>query len=166
MSELADLLERFRRGPELIASVLTGAAGPEVDFRPAPDKWSVRQIVAHVSDSELVGAARFRRIVAEDNPTITGYDQNSWAERLNYAKRKPSAALETFRHVRAENYELLKDLAEEVFSRTGNHTERGTVTLLDLLRIYAHHAEKHAQQIRNVRDLYKQHKTCVQSPSH
>lgn len=155
MSELAELLERFRRGPELVAAALTGAAGQEVDYRPAPDQWSVRQIVAHLSDSEIGGAFRFRRVVAEDNPTIEAYDQNAWAERLDYGKRKYSASLESFRRIRAENYDLLKDLPPEAFERTAQHTKRGAMTLLELLRIYVAHPEKHAVQIRRVRDAWK-----------
>src|SRR3954451_14919164 len=105
MSELADLLERFRRGPEVVAASLTGAAGPEVDYRPAPDQWSVRQIVAHLSDSELGASMRLRRVLAEESPVFELYDQNLWAEKLDYAKRKYSNSLETFRRIRAENHE-------------------------------------------------------------
>jgi hypothetical protein len=159
MSELADLLERFRRGPEVVAASLTGAAGLEVDYRPAPDQWSVRQIVAHLSDSEIVAVFRFRRMIAEDNPPVDAYDQNAWADKLDYSKRKYSNSLETFRRIRSENYELLKDLPEDAFGRTCMHSVRGQMTLLDMLRIYANHAEKHAQQIRRVRDAYKASKT-------
>lgn len=163
MSEIADLLERFRRGPELLASALTGAAGSEVDFKPAPDKWSVREIVAHLSDSEIVGAERFRRVIAEENPQLVGYDQNKWAANLDYARRKPSASLETFRRIRAENWELLKDLPESAFERIGLHSERGPLTLLALLRIYAEHAEKHTTQIRNVRAAFQQSRAAGQA---
>jgi hypothetical protein len=156
MSEITELLERFRRGPELIATVMTGAAGPELDFAPAPDKWSPRQIVCHLADSEMVAAIRFRRVIAEENPPLAAYDQNAWAERLDYKKRKTSEAIETFRRVRSESFELLKDLPGEAFDRVGNHSERGRVTLRDLLRTMAGHAESHARQIRGVRDLYKQ----------
>ena len=97
MSELAELLERFRRGPEILAAAMTGAAGSEVDFA-QEGKWSVRQITAHVADSELAGAMRMRQIIAEDNPTLQGYDQTLWATRLDYAKRKPSQSLDKFRH--------------------------------------------------------------------
>lgn len=155
MRELADLLERFRRGPELVAVAITGAAGAELDFAPGPDKWSIRQVLCHLADSEVVGSARFRRVIAEDNPAIEGYDQNAWARNLDYARRRTSQALDTFRRTRAENYELLKDLPEAVYQRKGTHTERGPVTLLELLRIYAEHAEKHARQLQSVREQYK-----------
>ena len=155
MDEIADLLERFRRGPELLAAALTGAAGSEVDYAPEPGQWSVRQIMAHLSDSEMVGAFRLRRIAAEENPTLEAWDQDAWASRLDYARRKPSQSLETFRRIRAENYELLRELPAEAFGRTGVHSERGRLTLLDLLRIYASHAESHEQQIRRVRQAFK-----------
>ena len=156
MQEVAELLERFRRGPELLAVAITGAAGPEFDFVPEPGKWTIRQIMAHVSDSEIVGADRFRRIIAEKNPTLVGYDQEAWAERLDYSRRKPSHALEMFRRIRADSYELLKDLTEQTFERTGNHTERGSITLRQLLKTYAEHAENHAIQLRHVREAYRQ----------
>ena len=156
MSELAELLERFRRGAELVATLTTGVAGVELDWTPAPGKWSVRQIVCHLSDAEGVGAMRLRQVIAEDNPTLQWFDEQAWAEKLDYNKRKLSQALETFRRLRGENYELLKDLPEDTYSRTGNHSQRGPVTLLDLLKTYTEHAENHAVQLRDVRTAYKE----------
>jgi hypothetical protein len=155
MSEISDLLERFRRGPELVAVAITGAAGAELDFVPAPDKWSIRQILCHLADSEMVCADRFRRVIAEDNPTIVGYDEKAWARNLDYSRRKISQALDTFRRTRAENYALLKELPEATFTRTGTHTERGPVSLLQLLRMDAEHAENHARQLQALRMEYK-----------
>jgi hypothetical protein len=155
MSDIKELLERFRRGPELVATAMTGAAGGELDFVPGPRKWSLRQIVAHVADSEIVAADRFRRIIAEDKPTLIGYDQNAWAANLDYARRKTSESIETFRRLRAENYELIKDLPAETFERIGNHSERGPITLRQHLETMAQHAESHARQIREVREAYK-----------
>lgn len=156
MSELTDLLERFRRGPELMAAVLTGAAGAELDFVAAPGRWSIRQIMAHLADSEIVDADRLRRVIAEGNPTLMGYDQEAWARNLNYARRKISESLETFRRLRAENHELLKGLPEAVFERTGTHSERGPVTLRQLVELNAEHPEKHARQVQEIRRQYKQ----------
>jgi hypothetical protein len=155
MSEIPELLERYRRGAELVAVAITGAAGPELDFKPSPEKWSVRQIVAHLADAEAANVVRFRQVIAENNPTLVPWDQNAWAEKTDYDKRKPSQALETMRQLRADNYQLLKDLPPEAFSRTGNHLSRGTMSLLDMLRLFAEHAEKHAMQIREVRAQYK-----------
>lgn len=155
MSEIKELLERFRRGAELAAVVSTGSAGAEWDFVPAPGKWTVRQIMCHLADSEMVGRDRFCRVIAEDNPTIMVYDEAAWAEKLDYHRRKFSQALETFRRVRGENYELLSGLPEETFARTGTHTVQGPLSLKDLLRIYAEHAEGHARQIKEAREAFK-----------
>ncbi|MCP5112485.1 MAG: hypothetical protein GY953_16795 [bacterium] len=156
MSELADLLERFRRGPELVAVATTGAAGPQINFSPAPGKWSVRQIACHLADSEMVGAIRLRRVIAEENPELGDYDRDAWATKLGYAERKISHALESFRRTRAESHELVSGLPEAAFSRSGVHPARGSMTLLDLVRLYAEHAEKHARQIMSVREQYKE----------
>jgi len=160
MSEIEELLERLRRGPEVVAAVLTGAAGSEVDFQPAPADWSIRQIVAHLSDSEVAATFRLRRLLAEDNPTLEAYDQDAWAALLDYGRRKPSQSLETFRRLRQENYELLRGLAAESFNRTGNHTERGVISLLDLVKLIAAHPETHSLQIRRVRDTFKAQKAA------
>ncbi|MBM3725368.1 MAG: hypothetical protein FJW40_08095 [Acidobacteria bacterium] len=160
MSEIADLLERFRRGGELLAMATTGAAGPELDWK-APGKWSVREIACHLSDSEIVGGQRIRQIIAEEDPTLQGFDQDAWARNLDYSRRRISQAVEMFRRVRAENHELLKDLPGEAFARAGTHSERGRLTLLDLLRTYAEHAENHVVQLREVRAGYKQSRTTA-----
>jgi len=155
MNEIPEILERYRRGAELVAVAITGAAGPELDFKSAPDKWSVRQIVAHLADTEAVTVSRFRSMIAEDNPAMVPFDQKAWAERTDYANRKPSQALETMRHLRADNYALLNGLPQETFSRPGTHSRLGPMTLLDMVRLMAEHAEKHATQIRNIRAEYK-----------
>ncbi|HLY18330.1 MAG TPA: DinB family protein [Bryobacteraceae bacterium] len=152
---LDELLERFRRGPELLAMVLTGVFGEEEDFTPAPGKWSIRQLIAHLADSELVCAQRMRQIVAEEHPTLIAFDQDAWARNLDYARRKPKQSLETFRRLRGENYELLKELPEAAYARTGNHSERGAVTLRDQLETLAQHAENHARQMQAIREEYK-----------
>jgi hypothetical protein len=158
MSDIAELLERFRRGPELLAVVLTGVFGEEEDFTPAPGKWSARQIVAHLADGELVSAHRMRQVLAEENPTLIGFDQDAWASNLDYARRKPKQSLETFRRLRAENCELLKGLPESAFERAGSHTERGRTTLRRLVELTADHAESHARQLQALREEYKKAK--------
>ena len=133
-------MERFRRGPEVMAVVLTGVFGEEEDFVPAPGKWSIRQVVA------------------EDNPTLIAFDQDAWARNLDYGRRKPKVSLETFRRIRGENHELLNGLPESTFERSGNHSERGPVTLRSLVETAAAHAESHARQAQAIREAYKEAK--------
>jgi hypothetical protein len=152
---LTEDLERFRRGAEVLATVLTGAAGEEVDYAPAPGKWTIRQIMAHLADAELVGAHRLRLVIAEESPALTSFDENAWTRNLDYARRKPTQSLETFRRLRAENYDLLKELPESAFDRTGVHSANGPVTLRSLLAGFADHAENHARQLQAIRAAYK-----------
>lgn len=161
MSEIPDLLERLRRGAELVAVSITGAAGSEVDYVPEPGKWSIRQIVAHLADSEIVATMRVRQLIAEENPRLEAWDQNAWATNLDYARRKPSQSLETFRRIRGENYELLKDLPAAAFDRAGQHSQRGQITLRQLLQLIAEHAENHAAQLRARRAEFKNFKAGV-----
>lgn len=155
---IPDLLERFRRGPELLAVVLTGAAGEEEDYTPGPGRWSIRQIAAHLADAELVGGQRIRQVIAEDHPTLVAFDQDAWARNLGYASRKIKSSLEFFRRLRAENYDVVKGLPEAAWERAGNHTERGSLTLRELVEGYAGHAESHARQLQQIRDEYKRHR--------
>jgi hypothetical protein len=156
MNELAALLERFRRGPELVAAVLTGAANTELDFVAEPGKWTLRQVAAHLADAEIVGAMRFRRTLAEKNPTLEAYDQDAWAAHLDYASRRVSDSLEMFRRLRADSHRLLVAQPPEAFARPAVHQQQGPLTLLDLLRIYADHAENHALQMQRLRERFKQ----------
>lgn len=165
MSELADLLERFRRGAELLAVATTGAAGPELDFKPGGEGLSIRQIVCHLADAEAVAVMRFRQVIAEENPTLPYFDDEAWAEKLDYARRKLSQPLETFRRLRTENHELLKEFPEQTFSRTGNHTKDGPVTLRGLVQWNAQHLEDHVRDIQRIRAAYREHRRAAQQPA-
>ncbi|MFB3827820.1 MAG: DinB family protein [Bryobacteraceae bacterium] len=155
MAQIAELLERYRRAPELLAAVLTGVKPEEEAYQPEPGKWSIRQIAAHLADGELVAGHRLRQVIAEDDPTLIAYNQDAWAARLGYAERKLKNAIETFRRLRAENYELLKSQPEAAYERAGNHTEAGRVTLAQLLEGCTRHAETHTRQIQEIRDRWK-----------
>ena len=155
MSDIPTLLERFRRGPEVVAGALTDVSEAEEDFVAAPGKWSIRQIAAHLADSELVGAHRLRQVIAEDNPTLIAFDQDAWTKNLDYSRRKAEESLETFRRIRTENYELLKGVPDGAWERTGNHTENGPMTLRRLAEGYAGHAESHARQLQEIRTAFR-----------
>lgn len=154
MSEISDLLERFRGGPELVANTIAGAADAELDFAPEPGKWSMRQIVAHLADTELVTAARFRRMIAEDRPRFEEFDQDAWATSLDYAKRQPSQSIETLTLIRGDSYALLKDVPEAAFERIGIHPRRGEMSVLQVVKLSADHVEKHSGHLRERREQW------------
>ena len=101
---------------------------------------------------------RLRQVLAEDNPVLPAFNGDSWAEKLDYGRRKISHALETCRKLRTENYELLKEMPEEAFSRPCTHAEVGPWTLRELVLNGALHLEDHVKQIQGVRAAYRESK--------
>ena len=158
MSDLADLLERFRRGAELLAVGTTGVAGAELDHKPEGHTLSIRQMVCHLADTEAVTVMRLRHVIAEDCPVLPNFDGEAWAVKLDYARRKLSQPLETCRRLRTENYELLKDLPAETFLRTGVHSKDGVLTLRQLVELGAAHLEEHVREIQTIRAAYREHR--------
>jgi hypothetical protein len=146
-----ELIERYKQGPEVVAQALVDITGEELDLRPAPDDWTPREVVHHLADSEMTSAIRLRRLLAEDDPTIVGYDEAEFARRLFYAERPIQAALDAFRASRDTTVEILERLTDDQRARSGTHTESGPYGVETWLEIYASHAHDHADQIRRAR---------------
>jgi hypothetical protein len=144
------LIDRYREGYDVVAAALEGASDAELDARPAPDKWTAREIVHHLADSEMRSAIRLRRLLAEDQPVILGYDQDEYARRLFY-DRPIATSLDAFRIARAVTAELLARMSDEHWQRGGTHSESGPYGAERWLEIYAQHAHGHADQIRRAR---------------
>ena len=150
--ERTALIRQYAGGYDEVVSALNGFPTESLGARPIPDKWSAREIVHHLGDSETTSAIRLRKLLAEDNPTIQGYDQDQYATKLRYNERDMNLALEAFRYARANTVPLLEIMTEEDWQRAGTHTESGAYTAEDWLRIYAAHAHNHASQIRRLRE--------------
>jgi hypothetical protein len=148
--ERDQLIAQYTDGYRVVADALTKITPEELDAKPAPGKWSAREIVHHLADSETTAAIRLRRLIAEDRPAIQAYDQEEFARRLHY-DRPYEASLELFRAVRASTAELMGCLTESEWLREGTHSEVGRYGVDTWLRTYAQHAHRHAQQIREAR---------------
>jgi hypothetical protein len=148
--ERARLIAQYRDGYAAVADALLKITAEELDARPGPNRWTAREIVHHLADSEMTSAIRLRRLLAEDHPQIQGYDQEEFARRLHY-ERPHMASLEAFRYARMTTAELLECLQPADWLREGTHSESGRYTVEHWLRIYAEHAHKHARQIREAR---------------
>lgn len=149
-AEREQLLAEYEDGYRAVAEALLKITPEELDARPAPTKWSSREIIHHLADSEMMAAVRVRRLVAEDRPQILAYDQDDYARRLHY-ERSYEASLELFKATRVSTAELLGQLSESDWLREGTHNELGRYGLDTWLRLYAVHAHKHAEQIRAAR---------------
>jgi hypothetical protein len=141
------LIDRYRAGHALVVAALAGADDAALDRRPGPGTWSAREIVHHLADSEMTSAIRLRRLLAEDDAVIVGYDEQEFARRLHY-DRPIEPSLAVLAAVREASLQLLESLTSDEWGRAGTHSDSGAYSVEDWLRIYADHSHDHADQIR------------------
>jgi hypothetical protein len=149
--EREKLIAQYRDGYTAVGEALLRITPEELDARPGPGRWSPREIVHHLADSEMTAAVRLRLLLAEDRPSIRGYDQDEFARRLHY-DRPHETSLELFRWARTSTAELLERMTPADWLREGTHSESGRYSAETWLQIYAEHAHKHARQIRAARE--------------
>ncbi len=141
-----ELVDRYKDGYAVVAKAVADASDEELDRHPAPNKWSAREIVHHLADSEMTAAIRLRILLALDRPTIVGYDQDQFARRLHY-DRPIAKSLEAFKAARDSTAEILDCLTPDDWLREGTHSEMGRYSVETWLTVYAEHAHKHAGQM-------------------
>ena len=145
-----DPLEVLRETESALRTVLDGLTEEQRTTPEAPAKWSVRHVIQHLADSELVWGYRLRMVLAHDRPTLTGYDQDRWAERLRYDDVDAERALRDFAVLRDRNLRLLTPLPARELQRVGVHTERGEESVAHMIRLYAGHDVLHLRQIDRI----------------
>jgi hypothetical protein len=148
------MLDQYKSGYQEVAEAVAGATEAELDARPEPGKWTAREIVHHLADSEMTSAIRMRNVIATDNVAIVGYDQEVFAKRLHY-NRPIAASLAAFKAARETTAEILALLSEADWRREGTHTEHGRYGMDTWLEIYSVHAHDHAAQICRARASLK-----------
>jgi hypothetical protein len=151
--ERNELINTYAAGYDEVMNALNGFPADSLGAHPIPGKWSAREIVHHLGDSESFSAARLRKLLIEDNAVIQGYDQDEYASKLRYNERDMAPALDAFRSARESTVQLLHLMNEDDWQRVGTHTESGRYSMEDWLTIYAAHAHNHASQIRRLREV-------------
>src|SRR5215470_20362849 len=130
--------------------LLAQASPQALRVRPAPDKWSVAEVLAHLADSEIVLSWRVRSILGAPGTALQAFDQDAWARAGHYADRDPRRSLALFRAVREANLELYASLSPEDWERHGMHAERGKETLKHIVSLTAGHDLNHLKQIERI----------------
>lgn len=123
-------------------------AGDDLRERPADEEWSVVELLGHMTDSELVTSGRYRRVLAEDEPAITGFDQDAWTEQFNHRSDDPELLLTLFGALRLANLDLWERTAPQDRGRSGIHSERGPESYELLFRLQAGHGRLHLAQAK------------------
>ena len=121
-------------------------AGTALRVRPAPGEWSALECLGHMADSELVTSARYRWILAEDEPPLQGWAQDLWADRFDLSEADSDALLALFAALRRANLELWARTPIASRSRLGIHSERGPESFELLFRMQAGHGRVHRAQ--------------------
>jgi hypothetical protein len=133
-----------------LARLIDGVSLVKLRKRPAADKWSVSEILAHLADAEIVGSFRMRLILGAPGTPIIAFDQDSWAVSGRYEKRDPHKSLELFRTLREANLALLKSLTPAQWKQYGTHSERGQETIERIVRMFAGHDINHLRQVEGI----------------
>ena len=136
--------------PKKLAALVKGRKKAQLVRRPAPGKWSVAEIMAHLADTEIVVSWRLRQILSSNGVAIQPYDQDLWANTFDYAHRDPRRSLESFRMLRENNLALLKAAPRKLWENYGVHQERGNESVAHTVRMIAGHDVNHLQQVENI----------------
>ena len=136
--------------PKRLARMVKGVSAGKLRKRPAPNKWSIAEIVCHLADAEMVGGVRMRLILGAPGTPITPFDQDVWVRALHYDKRDSRQALEQFRVLREANLALLQALRSEQWKLHGLHAERGPETIETIVKMFAGHDINHMKQIEAI----------------
>ena len=142
-------LDILRETPAALA-VVPARFGAGLHTPEAPGKWSANMVLQHLADSELVFGWRVRLVLAHERPTLTGYDQDRWADRLHYAEGDPEEAIARFSLLRSSNLRIIGRATPADMARVAIHAERGEESLAHILRLYAGHDVLHLRQLERV----------------
>jgi hypothetical protein len=136
--------------PQTLSALVAGLPPETLTRRPAPNKWSILEIIAHLAEDELVSSWRYRQMLQTPGVLLPGFDQDQWARFGKYETWPPADALAMFRLLREANLRMFANLTPEEWQRQGNHGERGPLTVATLARHMAGHDQNHLNQIRQI----------------
>lgn len=143
MATLQQLTEDYLAGARNLRAAVTGMTREQLLARPVPGKWSTLEVVCHLADFEPILADRVKRVIALDNPTLMGADENRFAQALCYHDRDLDEELTLIEQTRAQLARILRQQPESILQRVGTHSERGPRTLEQLLTIASNHIPHH-----------------------
>ena len=125
-------------------------------WKPAPEKWSIHEVLIHIADSEANSFVRCRRFIAEPGSGVYGYNENKWAKNLDYHSQSIEDALELFRLLRKASYDLIKTVSEETWqTATVDHSESGVMSFEQWLKNYEEHIPVHIRQMKRNLEAWK-----------
>ncbi len=156
--ERRNRIQAFEKGYLVITKTLKEIPEEIWNYKPDEKSWSIHQIIVHLADSEAHAYTRLRTMIAENGSEVAAYNQDLWANELDYPNQSFHHALELFRLLRKLSTDVLMNLSEEKFSRFAVHSEHGQMNVDDWLISYDDHAQSHASQLLRNYEHWKKHK--------
>ena len=153
-SEIQPAISLLGKTPQLLETLLGDLPAALLRWKPTPDRWSISEVLAHLSALEQVYAARVQRIIAEDSPALAKYDLDGAKAREEYSHGSGAENLAHFISTRRTTLAILAKVPASAGARTGVHSELGTITLSHMLHEWAGHDLGHLRQIE---ELYRGH---------
>jgi hypothetical protein len=163
-AERRKYIDEYGRGHSLLKAALDRIPREAWGFKPAPTEWSVRQLIFHMADSEMLGVTRLYMIVAQPGSSLMPYDDAIWGEALSYPERDADEALELFGSLRQSTLHLLAALPEGLFLSSVKHPEivypeyGEAFNVEKWLRIYTRHVNDHIDQLADIHRAWTEHK--------
>jgi uncharacterized damage-inducible protein DinB len=138
-----DVIDRYELGAEVLTYAAQGLTPEQEAAHPGPGDWSLAQLAAHLLDTDLVYADRMKRLIAEEGPTLVAFDENAWAQHLDYASSPVAESVALFAANRRRMARILRKCTDADFARSGRHTEAGPQTLAEVLAYITNHLDHH-----------------------
>jgi len=136
--------------PALLAQLVKGLPADKLHARPAADKWSVGELLAHFAEAEMGAFWRYRQMIEHDGCSLPAYDQDLWSRLGDYPSQDPQESLQLFTLLRQANLRMFDRLTPEQWERHGVHSERGKMTVRDLAMQIAGHDLNHLRQVKAI----------------
>ncbi len=158
-----DAIKVQRSTAARVKKAIQGLSAKQLKWRSQPGKWSIAEIIAHLTDAEIVASWRMRSVIGENGVAIQPFDQDAWASAFEYQNRDARRSLETFRVLRENNLGMLKEIAPEIWDNYGMHQQRGKESVAHLARMFAGHDTNHVLQVEQIVKLIRSAKPKTQN---
>lgn len=151
MAKIPQLIEQYLEGPKTLRAAVKGMTREQLLAKPVPGKMSTLEVVAHLADFDPIYVDRMKRVIAEDNPTLLGADENRFKDALHYHERDVEEEITIIEKSRSQFARILRKLPDSALERVGNHNERGPLSLEKLLTTIINHIPHHVKFIHEKR---------------